>query len=86
MTLQRDAGDLIWRGLARSVPVNFPPQDEPYVVRIFDPFLRQSCAQGFSADRIVVGGEALIKNNGSGCSDQAAFVYVDANGRGHNPF
>ena len=84
--LTRDAGRLTWRGVAHGVPVNFPPRDDPYEVRIFDPYLVASCAQGFSADRITFGGEALFKNNGSGCQDQAAFVFVDDNGRGHNPY
>jgi len=84
--LQRDAGTFVWRGVARGVPVNFPPRDDPYTVRVFDPFLLESCAEGFSSDRITVGGEALIKTIGSGCREQAALVYVDDNGRGHNPY
>lgn len=84
--LARDAGSFTWRGVAHGVPVNFPPRDDPYAVRIYDPHLVASCAEGFSADRITVGGEALYKTNGSGCRDQAAFVFVDDNGRGHNPY
>jgi hypothetical protein len=84
--LTRDPGTFIWRGVAHGVPVNYPPRDVPYSVRIFDPFLLASCAEGYSADRITIGGEALFKNNGSGCRDQAAFVFVDDNGRGHNPY
>jgi hypothetical protein len=84
--LTRDPGGFTWRGVAHGVAVNFPPRDDPYEVRIFDPHLVGSCAEGFSADRIVVGGEALAKNNGEGCRGQAAFVFVDDNGRGHNPY
>jgi hypothetical protein len=79
-------GSFVWTGTAHGVPVNFPPRDDPYEVRIFDPFLLDSCASGFSADRITLGGESLIKNNGHGCRDQAAFAFVDDNGRGHNPY
>jgi hypothetical protein len=84
--LQRLPGSLVWRGTAVGVPVNFPPRDDPYEVRIFDPYLLESCAEGFSADRITLGGESLIKTNGHGCRDQAAFVFVDDNGRGHHPY
>jgi hypothetical protein len=84
--LTRDAGTFTWRGVVHNVPVNFPPRDDPYEVRIFDPHLVASCAEGFSADRIVLGGEALAKNNGEGCRGQAAFAFVDDNGRGHNPY
>ena len=55
-------------------------------VRIYDPYLIESCAEGFSADRITLGGESLIRTNGHGCRDQAAFVFIDDNGRGHNPY
>ena len=84
--LSRDPGTFTWRGVAHGVPVNYPPRDDPYSVRIFDPYLIASCAEGYSADRITLGGEALFKTNGSGCRDQVAFVFVDDNGRGHNPF
>jgi hypothetical protein len=84
--LTRDPGTFSWRGMAHGVPVNYPPRDDPYTVRIYDPYLLASCAEGFSADRIILGGEALFKNNGSGCRDQAAFVFVDDNGRGHSPY
>jgi hypothetical protein len=85
-TLRREAGSLVWRGTARAVPVNFPPRDDPYEVRIYDPYLIETCAEGFSADRITLGGESLIRTNGHGCRDQAAFVFIDDNGRGHNPY
>ena len=86
LILTRLAGTQVWQGRAVGVPVNYPPRDEPYQVRIYDPYLVDSCAQGFSADRIVVGSEALTQTIGGGCRDQAALVYVDANGQGHNPY
>lgn len=84
--LTRDPGSFVWHGVAQSVPVNFPPRDDPYSVRIFDPYLRESCSDGFSADRIRLGGEALTRFEGGGCREQAALAYVDIDGRGHNPY
>jgi hypothetical protein len=84
--LTRDAGSLIWRGVAHGVPVNWPPRDTPYMVRIFDPYLRESLSRGWSSDRIVVGGEPLVRWDGGGGPDQHALVYVDQDGRGHNPY
>lgn len=83
--LVRDPGTFIWRGIATGVPVNYPPRDSPYAVRIYDPYLRLSCSEGFTSDRLTVGGESLTRWDGGGCADQHALVYVDKNGRGHNP-
>lgn len=84
--LARDPGTFVWRGVARGVPVNYPPRDAPYSVRVFDPHLRETCTAGFQAERIRLGGEALSKFEGGGCADQAALAYVDDNGYGHNPY
>lgn len=84
--LTRDPGSFVWRGVAHGVPVNFPPRDQPYSVRVNDPFLRETCTEGFQAERIRLGGEALIRYEGGGCRDQAALAFVDANGRGRNPY
>jgi hypothetical protein len=84
--LTRDPGTFVWRGIARQVPVNFPPRDDPYTVRIFDPYLRETCTAGFQAERIRFGGEALSKYEGGGCAGQAALAFVDDNGYGHNPY
>lgn len=84
--LTRAPGSLVWTGVAQGVPVNYPPRDDPYSVRIYDPFLVESCSDGFSAERIRLGGESLVRFEGGGCRDQAALVYVDDNGRGHNPY
>lgn len=84
--LTRDPGTFIWRGVARNVPVNYPPRDAPYEVRVNDPYLRESCAQGYTSDRIVLGGELLTRWDGGGCANQHALAYVDQNGLGHNPY
>jgi hypothetical protein len=84
--LTRDAGSFVWRGTAHGVPVNYPPRDAPYQVRVFDPFMRESPAEGIQADRIKVGGEALTRLDGGGGREQHALVYIDENGVGHNPY
>lgn len=84
--LTRDPGSFVWTGVARAVPVNYPPTDAPYKVWVFDPFMRESPAEGTQADRLKVGGEALVRLDGGGGREQHALVYIDANGRGHNPY
>jgi len=84
--LTRDPGSFVWRGVAQAVPVNYPPRDAPYQVRVFDPFMRESPAEGIQADRIKVGGEALTRTDGGGGREQHALVYIDENGVGHNPY
>ena len=37
--LRMAPGTRQWTGTASSVPVNFPPQDFPHLVRVFDPHL-----------------------------------------------
>lgn len=79
-------GRFAWSGTARDVPVNFPPQGRPYSVRIFDPHLRQTSTEGFTARRLQVGGQLLTRLEGAGTDDEKGLVYVDDNGLGHNPF
>jgi len=85
--LKADPGSFIWRGTARGVPVNFPPRDQPYLVRIFDPFLREGPGGGVTAQRLWVGGQLLDKfDTPAGAESESALLYVDENGIGHNPF
>jgi len=84
--LQRVEGSLVWRGTAREVPVNYPPRDDAYTVRVYDPHLRDSCTAGFQAERLKLGGEALTRYDGGGCEFQVALVFIDDNGQGHNPY
>lgn len=84
--LRREPGAFVWRGTAHAVPVNWPPRDDPYQVRVFDPHLREGYNQGYVADRIILGGEALLRLDGGGGPSQHALAYVDDNGRGHNPY
>jgi hypothetical protein len=89
VTLQR-ATAFVWRGVARGVPVNFPPRDDPHVVAIYDPHLRDTELGGVTAGRLRVGGELLTMFvtgiDAAGTPRESAFVYIDENGFGHNPF
>ena len=86
MFLARDPGTFIWRGTAQGVPVNFPPRDSPYLVRIYDPHLRDLPTGGITGERLQVGREALDHLDSYGTPQEAALVYIDENGLGHNPF
>jgi hypothetical protein len=79
-------GGFVWRGVAHDVPVNYPPKDDPHVVAIYDPHLRDTPTGGRAAARLQVGREALSVFVDPGTPNEAAFVYVDDNGFGHNPF
>src|SRR5262249_17733040 len=46
----------VWTGRVSGVPVNFPPRDQPYLVRVDDPHLRDTATGGVTADRLTVGG------------------------------
>jgi len=76
----------VWRGVAHDVPVNYPPRDDPHVVAIYDPHLRDTETGGVTAGRLVVGGQNLTVLLNAGTPQESAFVYVDENGQGHNPF
>jgi hypothetical protein len=84
--LRRDPSGFIWRGVATEVPVNFPPRGEPYYVRIYDPYLRATSTQGFTAFRLQVGGELITMLDSQGTTRESGLVYIDENGFGHTPF
>jgi hypothetical protein len=84
--LTEDPSTFVWTGTASNVPVNFPPTDSPYYVRIYDPYLRDLGTGGITADRLAVGGQALTKFEAYGSPAESALVYIDARGIGHNPF
>lgn len=84
--LQRDATGFIWRGTALSVPANYPPSDEPYEVQVFDPHLVRGQTAGFTGNHIVIGRQLLSTLTKEGTPKEAALVFVDLNGEGHNPF
>jgi hypothetical protein len=85
-SLSGDVNSHVYRGTALVVPVNFPPRDVPYTVRIYDPYLAHTSTGGFTAHRLVFGGETLTEITNSGSRQERAQVFVDENGFGHNPF
>jgi hypothetical protein len=84
--LTPDPYTFVWRGVATGVPVNFPPKDQPYYVRVFDPFLREGPGGGVTAQRLIVGGELLKRFDSAGSDRESGLVYVDESGQGHSPF
>lgn len=84
--LTPEPGGYWWRGIARNVPVNYPPRDQAHLVRIFDPFLREGPGSGVTAQRLWVGGELLDMFDKPGGVDESALVYIDSDGFGHDPF
>jgi len=84
--LTRHPGTHVWSGTATNVPVNFPPRDQPYLVRVFDPYLTESSTGGPTAERLQVGGQAILYLNAAGTPAESGFIYVDDNGQGRSPF
>ena len=85
-SLTGDLNSHVFRGTALVVPVNYPPRDQPYSVKVYDPYLQRTSTAGFSARRLVVGGEVLTRIESYGDRQERALMFVDENGLGHNPF
>lgn len=83
--LASDPGSRVWTGIARGVPVNWPPSDAPHLVRVFDPHVVDTPTGGVTAARLVVGGQALSQYDSPGTPQESALLYVDDNGVGRNP-
>jgi hypothetical protein len=79
-------GSHVWTGVAPNVPVNWPPVDEPHLVRVFDPHLVETPTGGVTAARLLVGGQILTQYDSPGTPQESGRVYVDDNGVGRNPF
>lgn len=86
VTLQAVGGRYIWMGTVPAVPVNFPPAEAPYLVRVFDPYLLDTPSGGVTAARLKVGGQLLTSFDWLGTPAESGFIFVDDNGVGHNPF
>jgi len=84
--LTPDAGRFVWKGIARRVPANFPPRDQPYFVRVFDPHMVGSPTEGASAERLKIGGETITRFYSPGNVNEFGLIYIDENGQGHTPF
>jgi len=84
--LRPQPGGFLWTGTATGVPVNFPPRDQPYLVRIFDPYLLETSTIGFTASRLRVGGQAIVWFDSPGTPEEVGLIYIDDNGQGRSPF
>lgn len=81
------AGSFFWTGTAYSVPSNYPPRDAAYEVRVVDPHLQDTPgAVRYTAQRLIVGGESILRIEQPSRLDEFGLVYIDDNGQGHNPF
>jgi hypothetical protein len=86
LTLAPVPGTFTWTGRVSSVPVNFPPDQDPYLVRVFDPYLADTTSGGVTAARLRIGGQVLVSVDAVGTPSESGFIYIDDNGIGHNPF
>ncbi len=95
IALANQTGSYVWTGTIAGVPINFPPAwmpvnyppyEEPYYVRIYDPYLRDTPTAGRTGRRLKVGTQALSVFGDADMPTECAWVYVDASGIGHNPF
>lgn len=84
--LTPDAQRRFWTARISEVPVNYPPRGAPYEVRVYDPHLQESPAIRYTGHRLRVGSETLTQIRRPGSREEAALVYVDSTGLGHNPF
>jgi hypothetical protein len=80
------SGTYGWTGRALGVPVNFPPGDEPYLVRVFDPYLLDTTSGGVTAIRLRVGGQVLVQVEEPGTPAESCRIFIDDNGVGRSPF
>ncbi len=79
-------GSRTWTGVANGVPVNWPPTDEPHLVRVFDPHLVSTPTGGVTAARLTVGGQVIYFYDQPGTPKESGLIYIDDNGVGHNPY
>jgi hypothetical protein len=83
--LNEAPGTRQWTGVATNVPVNFPPQDFPHLVRVFDPRLVLTATGGITAARLIVGGQVITQYIDPGTPDESGLIDIDDNGVGRNP-
>lgn len=79
-------GSHVWGGIAKGVPVNWPPVGEPHLVRVFDPHLVETPTGGVTAARLTFGGQTLTQYDSPGTPQESGLVYVDDNGVGRSPY
>ena len=78
-------GSHVWTGVAQGVPVNWPPVEQPHLVRVFDPHIVNTPSSGVTAARLLVGGQILTQYDSPGTPQESGLVYVDDSGVGRNP-
>jgi hypothetical protein len=83
--LAQDPTSHVWTGVATGVPVNWPPVEEPHLVRVFDPHLVDTPTGGVTGARLFVGGQILTQYDSPGTPQESALVFVDDDGVGRNP-
>ncbi len=79
-------GPNFWTGVVENVPVNWPPNDEPHYVRVYDPHLRDTSTGGVTAARLIVGGQSIYYFDAPSTPQESGLIYIDDNSVGHNPF
>jgi len=85
VVLEAVPGSYVWSGTAHSVPVNWPPVDEPHLVRVYDPHLKDTPTGGVTAARLSVGGQMITVYDEPGTPQETGIVYIDDNGVGRSP-
>jgi hypothetical protein len=78
-------GPNFWEGLIPNVPVNWPPQDFPHYVRVYDPHLQATPSGGVTAARLIVGGQVITDYDTPGTPTESGLIYIDDNGVGRPP-
>jgi hypothetical protein len=78
-------GPNFWEGVVHNVPVNWPPNDFPHYVRVFDPHLQATASGGVTAARLIVGGQVITAYDQPGTPQESGLIYVDDNGVGRPP-
>lgn len=83
--LDTPAGPNLWTGVVTNVPVNWPPNDMPHYVRVYDPHLRDTSTGGVTAARLIVGRQSIYYYDSPGTPQESGLIYIDDNGVGRNP-
>jgi hypothetical protein len=78
-------GPNFWDGFVPNVPVNWPPNDFPHYVRVYDPHLQATASGGITAARLIVGGQVITDYDQPGTPQESGLIYVDDNGVGRSP-
>jgi len=78
-------GPNFWEAVVQNVPVNWPPNDYPHYVRVYDPHLLDTPSGGVTAARLIVGGQVITDYDQPGTPFESGLIYIDDNGVGRSP-